>query len=185
MKISECIHLINDDFKRYAEYINRGKKKTSVFKIAVSSILGIGPSQTVLFYRLSRWFLLSRVPFVHFIFCRLNLILNGADISAYADIGPGFFVAHSQGIVIGQNVKCGQNLTIFQNVTIGAKSPFDGKEEMPNLGNNVTLYAGCKVLGPISIGDNVKIGANVVITSNVTNNNTIVVDRTVNLIIPI
>lgn len=36
--------------------------------------------------------------------------------------------------------------------------------ESPIIGNNVTLGAGTKVIGPITIGDNCSIGANSVVT---------------------
>lgn len=179
MKVSEFVDLFKKDLERYILFTNKGNKKYAFLKALISAILGVGPSQAVLLYRLSRWFLLNRVPFIHYFFTKLNMVLNGAEISAHASIGPGFFIAHPQGVVIGQNVRCSKNLMVFQNVTIGAKNPFDGKEEMPIIGENVTLYAGCKVLGQIIIGQNVRIGANVVVTNNVESNSTVVIDKTI------
>ena len=52
-----------------------------------------------------------------------------------------------------------------------------GKEEgkrHPNIGNNVLIGAGAKVLGNINIGDNVKIGAGSIVLNDAPSNSTIV-----------
>ncbi|MCK9861964.1 serine acetyltransferase [Paenibacillus sp. ATY16] len=178
MKQITFLRSFNMDLNRYVEQMNI-KGKYSIYKVLIFSILGIGPIQSVMFYRIASWFALKKVPFVHYIFVKLNMILHGAEISAYASIGPGLFIAHPQGIVIGRNAVVGNNLMIFQNVTIGAKNPFDGLELMPSLGDNVTLYAGCKVLGPIVVGSNSKIGANVVLGKDLSENSVVVIDSSV------
>ena len=50
----------------------------------------------------------------------------------------------------------------------------DKYKRHPDLGNNVMVGSGAKVLGPIKIGNNVKIGANAVILKNVPDNVTVV-----------
>lgn len=59
----------------------------------------------------------------------------------------------------------GKNCTIFQQTTIGAT-----EKGTPTLGDNVTIYCGAKVLGNISIGNNVVIGANAVVVKDVPDN---------------
>ncbi len=59
----------------------------------------------------------------------------------------------------------------MQQVTIGAKYPNGG---VPQIGDNVYIGAGAKLLGPITIGDDVKIGANAVVTKNISNGLTVV-----------
>lgn len=44
------------------------------------------------------------------------------------------------------------------------------KAGVPTIGDNVTIYAGAKVIGNIKIGNNVTIGANSVVTNNVPDN---------------
>lgn len=61
--------------------------------------------------------------------------------------------------------RIGRNFTIFQNVTVGYSN--GGK---PQIGDNVTIYSGAVVIGPIKIGDNVEIGANAVVTKDVPSN---------------
>lgn len=48
--------------------------------------------------------------------------------------------------------------------------PCDGKtepEEYPQIGNNVIVYSGAVIVGPVKIGDNAVIGANAVVTQDV------------------
>ena len=107
-------------------------------------------------------------------------ILTGAEIHYNSNIGKGFKIAHPNGIVVGAHVVSGNNLTIFQGVTIGAriimqqdpiKSP---KARYPIIGNNVILYAGAKIIGSITLGDNVTVGANSVVLKSVPDNATVV-----------
>ncbi len=50
----------------------------------------------------------------------------------------------------------------------------DKYKRHPDLGNNVIIGAGAKVLGPIKIGNNVKIGANAVVLKEIEDNKTVV-----------
>lgn len=93
----------------------------------------------------------------------LELIL-GIDISLNADIGPGLYIGHFSGIFL--HCDAGRNLSVTQGVTIGYKGA--GKSDhWPQLGNDVYIGAGAKVIGDIRIGDGVVIGANTVVTKNV------------------
>ncbi|WP_283647906.1 serine O-acetyltransferase [Hafnia paralvei] len=72
---------------------------------------------------------------------------------------------HPIGIVIGKKANIGNNCTIYQNVTIGVKNSED--VNYPKIGDNVTIYSGCCIVGDITIGNNVIIGANSLILSDV------------------
>ena len=77
------------------------------------------------------------------------------------------------GIVIGETATIGNDCTIYHNATLGGTGKNKYKRH-PDLGNNVMVGSGAKVLGPIKIGNNVKIGANAVVLKNVKSNTTIV-----------
>ena len=68
-------------------------------------------------------------------------------------------ISHPNGIVIHPRAVIGPNCMVFQQVTIGAVG--DGK--VPEIGGNVMIGAGAKVLGGVKIGNNVRIGANAVV----------------------
>lgn len=77
------------------------------------------------------------------------------------------------GIVIGETATIGNDCTIYHGVTLGGTGK-DKYKRHPDLGNNVMVGCGAKVLGPIKIGNNVKIGANAVVTKSVEDNVTVV-----------
>ena len=77
------------------------------------------------------------------------------------------------GVVIGETSTIGDDCTIYQGATLGGTGKDKGKRH-PDLGNNVMVGAGAKILGPIIIGDNVKIGANAVVLKSVDSESTVV-----------
>ena len=98
-------------------------------------------------------------------------LLLGVHIELSSDIGPGLYIGHFGGIFIGTDA--GRNLSVAQGVTIGFKGA--GKSDRwPQMGNDVYVGAGAKVIGNITIGDGVIIGANTVVTKDVPSNMMIV-----------
>ena len=109
----------------------------------------------------------NKVPILPGVLHGIGIMIYGADISPKAKIGKGFRISHSVGIVIGPNVIIGDNFQCFQNVTIGGRDRAINKRTMPIIGDNVTVFSGAVVIGPITIGDNVSIGANSVVTKDI------------------
>jgi serine O-acetyltransferase len=98
---------------------------------------------------------------------------TGIEIHPAADIGPGFFIDHGSGVVIGETASIGENVTIYQGVTLGGTGFATGKRH-PTVGDNVTIGSGAKLLGPIVVGSGAKIGANTVVITDVPANSTVV-----------
>lgn len=92
----------------------------------------------------------------------------------YELIEKGTLFPHLSGIVISKASEIGHNCIIYQDVTIGARTVQEGDcakpQNYPKIGNNVTIYAGAKILGAIKVGDNAIIGANAVVLSDVPEN---------------
>jgi serine O-acetyltransferase len=121
--------------------------------------------------RVSRSSMQAGIPLLPKMLGGLNLVLFGLEVATSCEIGPGIFFPHTVGTVIG--ARClGSNVTIFQGVTLGARRldmHFD-PEKRPEVGDNVTLGSGSKILGGIRIGDNAVVGANVVVVQSVAAN---------------
>jgi serine O-acetyltransferase len=100
------------------------------------------------------------------LFARWGLYATGVDISPQADIGPGLLVVHGVGTVIGGLAKVGSDATILHQVTLGSPRP-DRREAMPSIGDRVFLAAGAKVIGPVSVGDDVFIGVDALVVRDV------------------
>lgn len=98
----------------------------------------------------------------------LNFLFFGIECAMRCRIGPGLFLPHTQGTVIGA-AEIGANVTVFQSVTIGAREfePLYDDEKRPSIGNNVLIGSGAKLLGPIRVGDGARIGANTVVMQDV------------------
>ncbi len=99
--------------------------------------------------------------------------LTGIEIHPGATIGPGLFIDHGMGVVIGETAEIGADVTLYHGVTLGGTSLTKGKRH-PTLGDNVVVGAGAKVLGAIHIGDNSRIGANAVVVKDVPSNSVVV-----------
>jgi serine O-acetyltransferase len=80
-----------------------------------------------------------------------------------ADFGPGLYLPHPRGIVVGR-VQAGPGCTIAEHVTIGTNANCN---EFATLGANIELGPGARVLGPVRLGDGVRVGPNCVITSSI------------------
>ncbi len=87
---------------------------------------------------------------------------TGIEIHPGATIGPGLFIDHGMGIVIGETAEIGANCTLYHQVTLGGTGKDVGKRH-PTIGNNVLIGAGATILGPVYIGDNTRIAAGSVV----------------------
>ncbi|MEO8003703.1 MAG: serine acetyltransferase [Betaproteobacteria bacterium] len=84
-------------------------------------------------------------------------------------IGAGLFIQHGFSTIIAA-AEIGENCWINQQVTLG----YSNASDCPILQNDVTVSAGAKVIGKVTIGSNVKIGANAVVVKDVPANVTVV-----------
>jgi len=125
--------------------------------------------QGILCYRIARNLYLNNLESDAEIFSNLGRILSGMEIFYSADIGYGLKINHGLGIVIGARCKIGNNCLLHQGITIG-----DRNSQRPTIEDNVTIFAGAKILGGINIGKNAVIGANAVVITNIPENTTAV-----------
>jgi serine O-acetyltransferase len=125
--------------------------------------------------RVSRAARLRKIPVLPGLLTYLNIVLFGLEVSPRCEIGPGIFFPHSSGTVVGA-WRIGSNATIFQGVTLGAKELDMGFDRRlrPDVGDNVVLGAGSKILGGIQIGNDVTVGANAVVVDSVEAGSTVV-----------
>ncbi|MEN9847757.1 MAG: hypothetical protein RL368_497 [Pseudomonadota bacterium] len=123
-------------------------------------------------YRLGRWrYNLAsrwlRLPFsvLYKILHVTVQILTGIDLPCEVVVGRGFIIEHFGGIIISGDTVFGDDVVIRNGVTIGLRHR--GMRGSPVIGNRVDIGTGAKILGPITIGDDVVIGANAVVICDV------------------
>lgn len=90
-----------------------------------------------------------------------KIILPPRKIYLCKNIGPGMLIEHGWSTIVSAR-SVGSNFMIHQNCTIGYNHG-----GCPTIGDNVKLYTGAVVVGPINIGNNVTIGANCVVLNDV------------------
>lgn len=87
------------------------------------------------------------------------------EIHPGAKIGKRFVIDHGVGIVIGETAVIGNDVLMYHGVTLGGKT-LEAVKRHPTVGDKVTLGAGAKLIGNITIGEGCAVGANAVVTKN-------------------
>jgi len=120
----------------------------------------------LLFYRVSNAIYKKGFRVIPRLISAFGQFLTTVDIHPGATIGRRVFIDHATGVVIGETTEIGNDVLIYQQVTLGGVSLSKGKRH-PTIEDGVTIGAGAKVLGNITIGKNAKIGANSVVIKDV------------------
>ena len=127
------------------------------------------PLRAMLWFRFGSWCARRRIPLMKGIIYRKLYRNHGLEISPGAEIGGGLYIAHPNGCVIAPR-RMGTNCSIISSVTIGMRNEW----EFPEIGDNVFIGAGARVLGGIRIGNGAVIGANAVVIGDVPDGATVV-----------
>ncbi len=132
--------------------------------------------EAVSIYRLAHEMLLLGIPLIPRMMTEHAHAKTGIDIHPGARIGPGFFIDHGTGVVIGETCDIGCNVKLYQGVTLGALSfPRDaegniirGMKRHPTLEDDVVVYANATILGGDTvIGHHAVVGSSVWLTKSV------------------
>jgi serine O-acetyltransferase len=99
--------------------------------------------------------------------------LTGIEIHPAAKLGPGLFIDHGMGVVIGETAEVGENVTLLHGVTLGGTS-LKKEKRHPTLGDNVVVGAGAGIFGAFRIGSGSRIGAGSVVVREVPANSVVV-----------
>jgi serine O-acetyltransferase len=124
-------------------------------------------------YRLAHWLWVHQVRVLARWVSHVTRWLTGIEIHPGAQIGPGFFIDHGMGVVIGETTEIGKDVTLYHGVTLGGTS-LERIKRHPTLEDRVVVGAGAKILGPITIGAGSRIGANAVVVKPVPPNAVVV-----------
>ena len=82
-------------------------------------------------------------------------------------VGPGLYLPHIEGGVIVNCRSIGSNCKINSGVVVGSKHD---NTQIAVIGNNVELAVGCKIIGEVSIGNNVIVAPNAVVINDIPDN---------------
>ncbi len=123
---------------------------------------------SVFLFRLQTFFYDCGLPPVATTLSRINHILFGVTIGNHVRTSGGLIIAHGH-VVLDGWTRLGDNVQINPFVTLGITNSERKPFELwgPTIGNFVNIGTGAKILGPVTIGDNVKIGANAVVIDDI------------------
>ena len=134
-------------FKRLREDIQTIKERDPAARNAFEIFFMYSGLHAIWWYRASHWcYRHKRFSLARFL-SQCGRFWTGIEIHPGATIGKGLFIDHGMGVVIGETTE---------------------------IGNNVLIGSGAKVLGPFTVGDNSKIAANAVVLSEIPPNSTCV-----------
>jgi len=159
--------LIRSDLARFAETFELRGERFSRTKVTVESFVFKAGFQAVVLYRISHWLHQHSWNYLAWFVARVNTSLTGAEIEFNAEIGPGMFISHPVGIVIGRGTRIGSRVTLFQGVTCGVRSwrP-DAITSFPTIGDDCCLFSHAAVLGGVRIGNRCIVGAHALVVAD-------------------
>ncbi len=80
--------------------------------------------------------------------------------------GPGLHMSHGK-VVVSAIARLGAGCKILSDVTIGGQGRYD-MDGAPQIGDRVFIGSGARIIGNISVADDVVIGANAVVVKSIT-----------------
>lgn len=99
----------------------------------------------LVFYRIAHFFYKHKRFFIARLISQFARFFTGIEIHLGAIIGRRLFIDHGMGIVIGETATIGNDCTIYHQVTLGGTGK-DRYKRHPDVGNNVMIGAGSKIL---------------------------------------
>jgi serine O-acetyltransferase len=157
----------------FSDEIKSTKERDPAANSTFEILLTYAGLHALILHRIAHSIHAMKIPFIPRWISQFNRWLTGIEIHPAASIGMGLFIDHGMGVVIGETTIIGDNVTLYQGVTLGGTGKEKGKRH-PNIGDNVVIGAGAKILGNITIGDNSYVGANAVVLRDVEPNSTVV-----------
>lgn len=118
--------------------------------------------RATLWFRIGSWFQQRGWPGLPSLIQRHLYHAYGLDIVIGSEIGGGFYVAHPVGTVVAVD-RIGRNCSIVASVTLGLRN----ENAFPDIGDDVFIGAGARILGGVRIGNGARIGANAVVITDV------------------
>ena len=160
-------------FSQFKSDIDAVMRRDPAAKTRLEAALCYPGLHAIWLHRLAHKFYLKGWVLLPRLIKTFSRFVTGIDIHPGATLGPGLFIDHGMGVVIGETAELGKNVTLYQGVTLGGTGKEKGKRH-PTIGDNVVVSSGAKVLGSFTVGDNSKIGSGSVVLKAVPPNSVVV-----------
>jgi len=152
--------LILADVRKWCEYSSLPEGPTGAVALTAAYIAESKAFRTLIFYRLRH----SSSTAVRLVMPVLRAIWRPHPTLIFHpdSLGPGCFILHGDATMVGAR-SIGENFVVGQHVVVG----YRGQDELPTIGDDVTIYVGAIVIGDVRIGDRATVGAGAVVANNV------------------
>lgn len=171
MNFKICRQLIHEDFRKVLTQQPHGK--ISEYLYILRYLISNNSFKFCFRFRLGSWskgkkkvlpiYILSWMMHRHYMF------KFGIQMPLGTPVKGGLSFNHFSCIIINGATQIGHNCTIFHGVTTALKMG-GSNAGVPSIGNNCVLGPGSKILGSVTLGDNVFVGANAVVTHDMPSN---------------
>jgi serine O-acetyltransferase len=151
--------VIEQDLARWIEY---GRLPGTRAESLALALLRYPEFRTLFYFRLRGEFPVL-LPLVRWLYPPMDTLYIHTP-----SIGPGLFIQHGFCTIVSAE-RIGAHCWINQQVTIG----YTNETDRPILEDNVTVYAGAKIIGKVTVGANSIVGANAVVVRSVPPNCTV------------
>lgn len=141
------------DLKEYKK-LQENKHKSSMWILTQRDY-----AQIMLIHRMRRKLIKLRILPINHILRRIQSAIYGIEIGKEVSLGYGVRFVHPVGITLGGNSRIGHRVTFLGCNTVGTAK----NNGYPRIGNDVTIGAGAKIIGPVEVGSQTTIGANSVV----------------------
>lgn len=172
-------HTMNSNYKIILQDIQAIMDRDPAARSKLEAVICSSGLHAIMAHRLSHALWKHNFLLAARILSQIARFFTGIEIHPGAKIGAGFMIDHGMGVVIGETAVIGNNVTLYHDVTLGGRKFYDenGKKlekRHPTICDNVTIGSGAQILGPITIGRNVKIGSNAIVIKDIPDNCTVV-----------
>ena len=168
--LSKALHTVRRSLAHFSsvarEDLNNAREHDPAARGDVENAIVYSGLHAIWIHRFTHWLWNRGLKAPARILAQFNRFLTGIEIHPGARIGRRFFIDHGMGIVIGETAEIGDGVMLYHGVTLGGQVLTQTKRH-PTIGDNVTIGAGAKVLGPVTIGENSAVGANAVVTKDI------------------
>ncbi|HZO89648.1 MAG TPA: hypothetical protein VFB38_15070, partial [Chthonomonadaceae bacterium] len=109
----------------------------------------------ITFYRIGNWAYRHHIPLLPKLTYYLTFLIFNSSVPPRCHIGHGSKFAYGGiGVVLHERCSIGEGVMIGQNVTVGGSFGSD----VPQIGNNVWIAPGVRIIGEVRVGNNVILG---------------------------
>jgi len=147
-------------------FLRAYKKNDPSVKTYLEVLVLLPGPKAILFHRIGHFFYKIGLYFLARLISEVSRFITGIEIHPGAQIGRNLVIDHGMGVVIGETAVVGSDCLIYHGVTLGGVEADASGRRHPKLGNRITVGAGAKILGAITLKDGVKVGAGAVVITD-------------------